>query len=344
MRIIRAGLIRDCAGMTPRTPTTLSPVLMASDLASAEAPEWIHLLPTARGFIQTDDNRGPYLIEDAEAIIAASFADTDRLPVDQNHSTDLAAPKGLPSPASGWIVEMQARADGIWGRVEWTREGGAMVADRAYRSISPVILHDKAKKVFAVLRASLVNRPNFKGLAALNSPQEETTMDKIAEALGLKAGASEEDILAAIASSKKKKPEGDAAMQASLQAANDAVTALQATVSEQATQINALTEGSARREAEAFVDQAIADKRAGLSAATRAHYVSMHMADPAMAKTTIESLPQLGPTGMSQTPPVALKEGEISLNASQVTAAKLLGISTKDYAAALQADTQKEAS
>lgn len=337
-------MIRDGADMTPRTHTSLSPVLMASNQASAEAPEWIHLLPTAKGPIQTDDNRGPYLVDDAEAIIAASFADATRLPIDQNHSTDLAAPKGLPSPASGWIVEMQARADGIWGRVEWTREGAAMVADRAYSAISPVVLHDKAKQIFAVLRASLVNRPNFKGLTALNSPQEETIpMDQIAEALGLKAGASVEDILAAIALSKKKKPEGDTAMQASLQAANDAVTALQATVAEQATQINALTEGSSRREAEAFVDQAIADKRAGLNASTRAHYVSMHMADAAMAKTTIESLPKLGPTGMTATPPAVLKEGEISLNASQVQAAKLLGISPKDYAAQLKADAEKEA-
>jgi len=122
------------------------------------------------------------------------------------------------------------------------------------------------------------------------------------------------------------------------------MTALQSTVSAQATQIAALTEGAARREAEAFVDQAIADKRAGLSATTRAHYVAMHMADPTMAKTTIESLPKLGPVGtMSATLPVPHKEGEISLNASQVEAAKLLGVSTKDYAAALKADANKEA-
>lgn len=336
-------MIRDGADMTPHTHTSLSPVLMASDPASAEAPEWIHLLPTANGPIQTDDKRGPYLVDDAASIIARSFAETDRLPIDQNHSTDLAAPKGLPSPASGWIVEMQARADGIWGRVEWTREGAALVADRAYRSISPVILHDKGKKIFAVLRASLVNRPNFKGLAALNSSQEEepqvNQLEQIALALGLQASASGEDILAAIRANKPSDP----ALQSSLQAAQGAVTALQATVSEQATRINALTEGAARRDAEAFVDQAIADKRAGLSAATRAHYVAMHMADPAMAKTTIESLPQLGPSGMGGTPPAALKEGEVSLNASQVAAAKLLGISTKDYAAALQADALKEA-
>lgn len=312
---------------------------MAFDPASSQAPEWIHLIPTTKGAIQTDDNRGPYFIEDADAVIAASFATEDRLILDQDHATD----KGMPAPARGWIVEMQARADGIWGRVEWTREGAAMVVDRAYRAISPVIFHDKAKRIFAVPRASLVNRPNFKGLTALNHTQEEETqvnqLEQIALALGLQASASGEDILAAIRATKP----ADPALQSSLQAAQEAMTALQATVSEQATQITALTEGAARREAEAFVDQAIADKRAGLSANTRAHYVSMHMADPAMAKTTIESLPKLGPTGMTATPPVALKEGEISLNASQVEAAKLLGISTKDYAATLKADAEKEA-
>ncbi|MCU0732000.1 MAG: phage protease [Hyphomonas sp.] len=336
--------------MTPHTLTLHSPVLMASSAsaAGATAPEWIHLLPVdGTGLIQTDDSRGPYTAADLQSIIDASFAETDRLPIDQNHALDLAAPRGMPSPASGWIVEMQARADGIWGRVEWTREGAELVAGKAYRAISPVLLLGRGEKVVrAIPRASLVNRPNLKGLVSLNSPQEETIpMDQIAEALGLKAGASVEDVLAAIASMKKKKPEGDTAtaMQASLQAANDAVTALQATVLEQATQINTLTEGAARREAEAFVDQAIADKRVGLNATTRAHYVSMHMADAAMAKTTIESLPRLGPTGMSAAPPAVLKEGEVSLNASQVEAAKLLGLSTKDYAAALQAETAKEA-
>lgn len=328
--------------MTLHTSTSLSPVLMASASGASEdvtAPEWIHLLPTAAGDIATDDNRGPYRVEDAAAIIAASFADQDRLPIDQDHATDLAAPKGLPAPARGWIVEMQARADGIWGRVEWTREGAAMVADRAYRAISPVILHDKAKRIFAILRASLVNRPNFKGLAALNAADDEQDpnqeddpvkpLEQIALALGLQASASVEDILAAIGAKST-----DPALQASLQAATDAVTALQATVAEQATQIATLTQGTQRRAAEAFVDGAIAAKRAGVNAGTRDHFITLHMANPAQTEDLIGKMPQLGPTGMTQTPPAALKDGEIALNASDIEAARLLGVPVEKFAEA----------
>jgi hypothetical protein len=38
-----------------------------------------------------------------------------------------------------------------------------------------------------------------------------------------------------------------------------------------------------------------------------------------------------------------VKEGEISLNASQVEAARVLGIPLKDYAAQLKAEAEKEA-
>lgn len=144
-----------------------------------------HLLPTAAGKVQTQDNRGPYDVTDAEAIIAASFADQPKLQIDENHAEDLKSGKGEPSPARGWITELQARADGIWGKVEWTGAGRALVADKAYRAMSPVILHDKAKKVVAILRASLVNRPNLKGLVSLNQEQSEMDLAKLAAALGL---------------------------------------------------------------------------------------------------------------------------------------------------------------
>ena len=317
--------------MTLHNQTHLSPVLMASQSATAEAPEWIHLLPTASGSIATDDARGPYQITDAEAVIQASFADADRLPIDQDHATDLAAPKGLPAPARGWIVAMEARADGIWGKVEWTGEGARLVADRAYRAISPVILHDKAKKVFAVLRASLVNRPNFKGLVALNSPQEEQPMDKIAEALGLKAGAGEGDILNAIATMTKKPDGGETAMQAALQASQHAVADLTTKVGELQTALQAREEADKRGKAEAYVDAAISAKRAGINATTREHYVSLHMSNPAQAEAIISGLPQMGATGMSTEPPAALKDGEISLNASDLEVARVLGIPAETF-------------
>jgi phage I-like protein len=84
--------------------------------SSEGAPDWIHLLPA--GEIATVDSRGPYKLTNAAALAAASLqAAGGRMPIDENHATDLAAPKGGPSPARGW-------------RDDAERAGGAGVAWR----------------------------------------------------------------------------------------------------------------------------------------------------------------------------------------------------------------------
>lgn len=128
-------------------------------------PEWIHLVPG--GSFSGRDGRGPYKLRDAAAVIAASMAD-GRLPVDENHATDFAAESGAPSPARGWIVQLESRDDGIWGRVEWTESGRALLADKAYRGISPVFMHDEGGAVQKLLRAALTNTPNLPQLATLH--------------------------------------------------------------------------------------------------------------------------------------------------------------------------------
>lgn len=133
---------------------------------SADAHEWVHLVPA--GTFSGSDGRGPFRLADAPAVIAASLAG-GKIPFDENHSTDLAAPRGAPSPARGWIVAMQSRPDGIWGRVEWTGEGRALLGQRAYRGVSPVFESDKSGTVLRVLRAALTNVPNLPQLATMHS-------------------------------------------------------------------------------------------------------------------------------------------------------------------------------
>ncbi|MGB3407777.1 MAG: phage protease, partial [Jannaschia sp.] len=161
----------------------------------APVPTEVHLMPAGPS-IRTNDRRGPYSIDDAEAVIAASFAARDRIEIDVNHATFLAAPKGGEAPAVGWITAMAARSDGIWGTVEWTPLGRRLVKGRAYRGLSPVFNHDpETKRITAILNASLVNRPNLPDLHTLNR-EEEPSMDWLIELLGLEAGASQEDITA----------------------------------------------------------------------------------------------------------------------------------------------------
>jgi len=141
---------------------------------NAVVPDWVHLLPM--GKFGGADGRGPWTVANALAVIAASMAQ-GRLPVDENHATDLAAPAGQPSPARGWIVEMQARPDGIWGRVEWNETGRTMLAARTYRSISPVFIHSPNGAVTQILRAALTNVPNLLQLKALNMSTLDRELD-----------------------------------------------------------------------------------------------------------------------------------------------------------------------
>lgn len=327
----------------------------------AEAPDWVHLLPA--GEIRTGDGRGPYRVADASALIIASREfGGDRLPIDENHATDLAAPRGEPAPARGWIVELQHRQDGIWGRVEWTAHGKRLVRGRAYRGLSPVIQHLKTGEVTAILRASLVNRPNLRGLTALHQETNMNLLEKLLKALGLPAetteaqlvdkvskiaGAREEDTAMHSAMSSIAKVIGlaeDAGAPAivlgvqSLKkatASDHAVIALQAELASVTTQLNTLTEETKKKAAEAFVDGAVKLGRVGVKP-MRDRYVTMHMADPAATEELISAMPVLGAGGsiVPATPPA--REGEVSLQAEQLAVAKMLGLDPKDYSETLK--------
>jgi phage I-like protein len=337
----------------------------AQPLPDGDAPEWVHLLPA--GIITTNDGRGPYRVGDVEQLIATSLQATGgRMPIDENHATDQAAPKGGPSPARGWIVALQGRSDGVWGKVDWTKAGKELVGDRAYRAISPAITHLADGTVTAVLRAALVNTPNLRGLTALNS---ETTMNpilaKLLAALGVKEDADEQTALQAVEKLKTTastaalqsalKPIGAAAglkedadaaaivaavtqLAASAGADKDAtIVALQSEVKELGTKLKTVTDATARATATAAIDAAIAAGKPGVKR-LRDHYISRHMADPKSVETELAGLPSLTARTIAQITPPASTDGKVALNAEQQDAAKALGISEEAYAKTLTAE------
>ncbi|WIY25055.1 phage protease [Parasedimentitalea psychrophila] len=327
------------------TSLSLNSQLLPDD--KGQVPDWVHLLPTSEGMVQTNDARGPYHVSDAEKIIAASFAEADRLPIDENHATDLAAPKGLPAPAHGWIISMQARADGIWGKVEWSDQGRALLAARAYRNLSPVIAVplNGSKAVLSILRASLVNRPNFRGLASLNQETDDMSFQKtMAGVLGLSADASEADISTALTALKDNGATATTELQSQLGEIGTALgvadggdvlaaakvakaglggeTALQASVTElQAanttlqTSLNALTTDRALDKATAFVTGEM-EKGRMIPGPLKDHYISMHQQDPARVEKEINALPKMSGAIIPDVPPE--HGGAISLNATEL--------------------------
>lgn len=167
-------------------------------LATAQAEsgnpqeQWIHLLPA--GMFAARDGRGPWNAADPAAIIEQSrrYAGTRLIPVDYEHQTDHAPENGKPAPAAGWIKGLQARADGVWGLVEWTAPALASLDAKQYRYLSPVFNHTPAGEVTRILRAALTNNPALNQLTALaragNTMQTippDQMLNQLREALGL---------------------------------------------------------------------------------------------------------------------------------------------------------------
>jgi len=303
--------------------------------AGEDAPEWVHLLPA--GKLTTIDGRGPYLAPAASlaAIAEASLKPGQKLVLDECHSSDLGYKFSGSAPARGWIVALEARDDGLWGKVEWTATGRQLMAEKAYAGISPVIHHDKQKRVQRLLRASLTNTPNLEGLTALHS--EDNTMDwkaMLIELLGLDSAADDAAIEGAL---KNKMAQPQPAMQSVLE--HPSFVALQSEVAELTTKLNAAHEGQARKDAEAFVDAAIAEGRAGVKP-MRDEYIALHMSDADRAKKLIEAMPKLSGTVLDGGDPPAAKDGELTAEDRQVMA--LFNISEEDYRASLSGAGQKK--
>ena len=163
--------------------------------------KWIQLIPA--GNIQAVDGR-KWINDNLEAVIETSMAGVD-LVIDYEHQTDYAKENGKPAPAAGWIKKLEARADSIWGMVEWTEKAKAHFGDKEYRYLSPTFYHTKDGHVTRIVRAALTNNPAIHELPALANNQPNGELKKmeaflkaLASALGLAADADQETVTAAI--------------------------------------------------------------------------------------------------------------------------------------------------
>ena len=311
-------------------------------------PEWVRIMPFGEFRpANTRDKRGPWTLADMAAVIQTSMAN-GRLPVDENHSTDFAAPQGAPSPARGWITEMQARADGIHARIEWTDTGAALMADKAYRGFSPVFRTNKSGAVEQILRVSITNDP---ALPELNLAQSETPrMDlvQLRRTLGLAEAADEAAILAAIGANAQAVA-GHAQTMTALTAAiglpattpaDVLVTALttqragasdlvvlRGQVDTLTAQLAAVRTEQAAAAATAFVDAAIAAGKPIVP--LRAHYIARHQTDRANVETEINALTALN-AGASHDAAGGTQAAD-GLTAVEEDTIKLMGLDRKKY-------------
>lgn len=234
--------------------TSADPVLISGPM-DGERRQWVHLSPV--GTFATKDGRGPYQVDDAANVIRVSFqsANVDKLPIDYNHAIDIAAPRGEGSPAAGWISRMEARADGIWGLVEWTPAAARAITEKEYRFLSPVLVHTPKGRILSIARASLTNNPNLT-LTALNAAQKGASMetDELLRALRTALGLDDSADGAAVVASVNKLLE-------SRNSADPALFVPIATFQQTVAELNRVRSGVSLQAAERLADEAIRDNK-----------------------------------------------------------------------------------
>lgn len=182
------------------TGLTVLDAYLADPTAAAKqsGPGWIKLTP--RGKFTARDGR--VFDVDPELLAARFVEDAVDLPVDIDHATVKKAMFGEAAPAVGWISKLEARADGLYGKVEWLAEGLAVLAARTHRYISPTLKHDESGKAFWLHSAALVAAPAASMAAVasadLSTSEEPKMLKAIAAALGLSEDASEASCLSAV--------------------------------------------------------------------------------------------------------------------------------------------------
>ena len=325
------------------------------------APKWIQLLPP-RTF-SGRDGRGPYRVDDPEAVIAATreyFGNAD-IPLDYNHQTEHAAENGKPAPAAGWIKKLEGSSCyGLWGRVEWTEAGARAVAAKEFRYVSPVFFHDKDGRVLMIQSAALTNLPNL-DLKALSSAQTGASVnickehdmnfkEAMAQSLGLSLDAGEAEIIAAAQSMRDAVTQTGKTLNASEGLAG-LIRAAQETASKAARADNpdparfvpmsmhesvsqelaALKAGQAKAGAERLVKAA---QDAGkLTPAMTAWGTNYATENPEGFKVWMETAPDLRPgggkdSGTSAAPP---DRGALSLNETEKAVCAAFGLSEDEF-------------
>lgn len=306
-----------------------------------KVPERIQLIPGGKNIAGVDGRK--WTLHDAAELCRRMNAKGSAFPVDVNHSTDLAAPSGNPSPAVGWFKNLSVEKDGsVWADVEWNSRGQEALSNREYRFISPVFYSDGKKEITEILRAALTNTPNLSN-PAINSqmpdePAKENTMDKeLCAALGLPETATKEDVLAAISAQKA---------QLSAAQLNSAQTktvdlaaycpradlnAMQERAVTAEKKIAELNAAALKGKAEKAVDDAVASRK--IAPASREEYLNLCSTEAGLASfnaimaKTPSIIPETGvPAG---NPPDG--KNEVELNAAERSVKDAMGYTDKEW-------------
>jgi Mu-like prophage I protein len=180
---------------------------------------WIQIMPlgTYEHPVYGEINITPERIQRFAANVKAHVRGQD-LDIDYDH-------KAKTGEAAGWLKDAEARADGLWGLVEWTQDAYSKITSKAYRYFSPEFQdeweHPKTKETHqdVLFGGALTNRPFLKDIMPINMnevygdarqlPEEggagvatveidSATINELAQLVGLPDGSSVDHVVGAL--------------------------------------------------------------------------------------------------------------------------------------------------
>ncbi|MDR1252385.1 MAG: phage protease [Treponema sp.] len=331
-------------------------LFLSLNFENGALPSSIELIP-AGGVIQGRDGR-TWKNSNPQKVALNSTARLPRLVIDENHATDLSAPRGGASPAMGWMTKLRTGEGGsIRADVEWTKRGTEAVLNREYSFISPVFLHDEQGEITVVLRAALTNSPNLQ-LPALNSElcsaerpelinQEESMNKELCAALGLSETATETEAIAAVQALQGKAAlQSTTALNAAKPGTTDTVSAVDLAAYAPRADLNAMEARAAaaekqladlnaaglKHEAETAVDEAIKNRK--IAPASRAEYLALCSSKEGLE--TFRKIAAAAPaiigteTQAPEGAPPAGGGGGLALNAEETATYKAMGYTEEE--------------
>jgi phage I-like protein len=193
----------------------IAQIIIAAIQAVNDAPEWFLLFKEGWNDIEGE---GQFLV-DAKAFELVYHLFNGRgndIVIDYEHATI----NGDKAPAAGWISELRyTDGRGIEAKVTWTAEAAEYISKGEYRYFSPVFYVRKSdKRLVGIHSVALTNAPKINNLTPILAKlgedfkeKEDKGMNellkKLIAKLGLKAEATEDEVLAAVTASLAKNTE-----------------------------------------------------------------------------------------------------------------------------------------
>jgi phage I-like protein len=222
---IRAGYWVDLAGLTFDEAST-GTWIQAMPMGAYEHPTY--------GTITIDAPRVQHFADNVNNKVREQ-----QLDIDYDH-------KAQNGEAAGWVKQADARADGLWLLVEWTKTAAQKIQEKAYRYFSPEFVdewtHPKTKQKYqdVLFGGGITNRPFLKDILPINmsevfeaarlgefQKQEGKGMDpkKLRELLGLSEAATDEQVTAKLNELKTPQAPTQAQIDEALKARDEAAEA-----------------------------------------------------------------------------------------------------------------------